>query len=274
MIVVDRADADRNLYVQEVRPGGLLAEWNDLHSDRYIRSDDLISQVNDVSGEANLLYDALAKGGELTITLMRVQIPLVDIRHGYDLVLVLKACGNARWGKVALCRIPPQVLLTKATFAEAEKLVDAKMLLTRASQEVLADMDFFKVPSDRGDSEYVDKTRALAAVTKNWSTLEHVAAALRHDREVAEAALRQNGEALQYLVTDLQSNRDVVLLAVSSRGSSLRYASPELVRDRDFIAAAVKENNEAFPYAPEDVRRDSQVIASALACSQINYVQV
>lgn len=73
------------LKIQRVKPGGLIAEWNEDNPDQMVKEGDLIVEVNGISGDAgakDVLYEAIAKADVLKITIRRCQgVPVGGLRE-------------------------------------------------------------------------------------------------------------------------------------------------------------------------------------------------
>lgn len=103
----------------------------------------------------------------------------------------------------------------------------------------------------------------FAAVSQDWSALQHATTHLKSDRALVLEAVTQNGGALKFAGAKLNADRDLVLAAVKRDGSALKYASAELQSDRDLVLAAVRRDEGALKFAAAELRSDREVVVAA-----------
>lgn len=130
-----------------------------------------------------------------------------------------------------------------------------------------ATADFFRREGE--DMEAVfdmasGRTRWLAAVARDGTTLRHAPREFRQDREVVTVAVSQRGAALEHAARELAGDSAVVLQAVRQEGCSLQFASPDLRASRDVVLEAVKQDGLALEFASQELKDDQGIVKEAV----------
>lgn len=109
-----------------------------------------------------------------------------------------------------------------------------------------------------------NKAAMIAAVTADYSFLEHVDEDLKKDKDVVLAAVRNKGvqneeygRALEFAHETLQNDPEIVLIALQSYRDALKFAGKKLKVNKKFILEAIKIiGGSAFYFADEDLQKD------------------
>ena len=123
-------------------------------------------------------------------------------------------------------------------------------------------------PEQRGLSELSCSAHEimLERVSVDPKALQHVAEALKGDREIVMTAVSNfGGYALQYATEELKGDREIVMTAVSKDGFGLEYATEELRGDRAIVMAAVSNNGWSLHFTTEELKGDREIVMTAVS---------
>ena len=126
---------------------------------------------------------------------------------------------------------------------------------------------FLRTPPGDGSrlpsSELIARSSWQPSQSVGW--LQFAAAELKADSGVVLAAIEKNWRTVEFAAVELRANREVVLAAVAADWMALQFAAAELKADRDFVLAAIAENWQAFGFAAAELRADREVVLAAVA---------
>mmetsp|Transcript_49094 Transcript_49094/g.90564 ORF Transcript_49094/g.90564 Transcript_49094/m.90564 type:complete len:190 (-) Transcript_49094:8-577(-) len=108
-----------------------------------------------------------------------------------------------------------------------------------------------------------ERELALAAVRKDWLSLESVPEIFKADHEVVLTAVKSNGEALMCASENCQADREIVLAAVKTWGQALQCASEGCKCDREIVEMAVEQDMLALGSAGDSLLDDSSFAVEA-----------
>lgn len=119
--------------------------------------------------------------------------------------------------------------------------------------------------------EGTDKSKVVAQVAKDPSSLARARDEWKRDKDVVRAAVEQSfGSALQHASEDLQADREFVLEAVKHSGRAVQHASEALKSDREFMQEAGALDQRAWEHASKDLWADRLYVMKAIQANGLS----
>lgn len=109
-----------------------------------------------------------------------------------------------------------------------------------------------------------DDAVVMAAIRRDWRTMEFAEGSCPHDKDFMLLAVRANRRALQFASQELRADQELVLEAASLNGYALEYADSSLSGNQEFMMKLCRRNGSALEYAHQAIRGNKEVVTAAV----------